>query len=146
MLKIRKVNSGDSEILLEWRNHPEVYKFALTAKPVSQEDHEKWFSKKLNDSNCFFYLGLIDGRPCGSVRYDILNESSDAEISISLAPEFWGKGIASELINISESILKNETSVQNIIATVLNENKNSMRLFEKNLYVPHLTQFKKKIT
>lgn len=146
MIEIRKVNYEDSDLLLLWRNHPEIYRYALTAKPVLKVDHEKWFASRVNNPLCYFYMGLSEGVPCGSVRYDVLGSDEEAEVSISLSPEFWGKGIASELMKKAEELLKKESKIKVIFATVLNENKASLRLFEKNNYDSHLTQFKKKLT
>lgn len=146
MLKIRKILTEDKDIILEWRNHPEVYKFALSAEPVSRETHENWFKKILNKPDTFFYMGILDGKKCGTVRYDIFPENkTEAEVSISLSPEFWGRGIATELMKLGEEELKKESSVKIVHATVLNENKASLRLFEKSAFNPYLTKLKKEI-
>lgn len=143
MIKIRKVIFEDSELLLNWRNNPAVYKYALTPSPVTPADHVKWFAGALANPRCIFYMGLSDGIPCGSIRYQLTEDKLEAEVSISIAPEFWGSGLATTLMNLAESALQEETSVRVIHATVLNENKASMRLFEKQNFEPQLTKFKK---
>lgn len=145
MLEIRKVTAEDKDITLEWRNHPEVYRYALNPTPVSIENHEAWFAKVLSSPECFFYMGLFDGKKCGTVRYDLLQNKNEAEVSISLAPEFWGKGIGYDLMRLGEERLKKESQVKIIHATVLNENAGSMRLFEKSSFHPYFTKFKKEI-
>jgi RimJ/RimL family protein N-acetyltransferase len=60
-------------------------------------------------------------------------------------PNFWGKGIAQELMKLGEERLKIDSQVQVVNATVLNENKASMALFEKAQFNPFLTKFKKNI-
>jgi RimJ/RimL family protein N-acetyltransferase len=145
VLEIRKVILADKETILEWRNNPEVYRFALNPTPVSRENHEAWFAKVLGNGDCFFYMGLVDGIKCGTVRYDLLAEKTEAEVSISLAPEFWGKGIGFELMKSAEEYLKRESKVRTIHATVLNENTGSLRLFQKSDFKPYLSKFKKEI-
>lgn len=143
-LDIRKVSEGDRDILLEWRNNPLVYKYALNPNPVLIENHNRWFDKILSNKDCFFYMGLLDGHRCGSVRYDII-EKNAVEVSISICPEFWGKGIAFELMKMAELRLKNESSIDTIYATVLPENTASMKLFMKSDFQYDLNKFKKNI-
>lgn len=145
MLELRKVTEEDKDIILEWRNNPEVYRYALNSTPVARENHDSWFAKVLVNPECFFYMGLSNGVKCGTVRYDLLLNKVEAEVSISLAPEFWGKGIGYELIRLGESRLKKESQVKIIHATVLNENIGSMKLFEKSEFRPYLTKLKKEI-
>jgi len=145
VLEIRKVTGEDKDIILEWRNNPAVYKYALNPSPVSKDNHESWFEKILKSESSFFYMGLVDGKRCGTVRYDLLEDVNEAEVSISLAPEFWGKGLGFELMRIGEKRLKAESQVRTIHATVLNENAASMSLFQKLEFNPYLTKFKKEI-
>lgn len=144
MIEIRKVQHEDSSLLLKWRNHPEVYRYALNANPVTETEHLTWLSKKLSDAKCLFYICFAQGKACGSIRFDLVSEV-EAEVSISLAPEFWGAGIATELLRKGEEQLRTESEVKRIKATVLNENKASLRLFEKAQFKPYMTLFMKEI-
>lgn len=141
MIKIRKVTKEDCDLLLQWRNNPEVYKYALNPNPVNRDEHVQWFERQLISNRCFFYIGMIDGVTCGSVRYQLNEKLDEAEVSISVAPEFWGKGIAFEMMALAELNLKAESSVKIIHATVLNENVSSMKLFQKSQFNPVQTQF-----
>ena len=145
MLTIRKVQQSDSDILLQWRNNPEVYKYALNPEPVKECDHQDWFKKALINPRCIFYMGLSDGIPCGSVRYQLSENLIEAEVSISVSPDFWGKGIASQIMQLGEKALKRDSSVKRIHAIVLSENIASMKLFERANFEPLLTKFKKDI-
>ncbi len=144
-MELRRINESDKLIILEWRNDPRVYKYALNPHPVRLEDHENWFAKVLKNEKCFFYMGLVDGKKIGTVRYDIGELENEAEVSISIAPDFWGQGYAFELMEKGEVLLKKESMVKVINATVLNENTASMKLFTKSLFQPVLTKFKKEI-
>jgi RimJ/RimL family protein N-acetyltransferase len=145
MLKVRKVLTDDRDIILEWRNDPRVYKYALSPVSVLKEDHIQWFEKVLISPVVIFYMGTWDGVRCGTVRYNLTNNGTEAEVSISISPDFWGKGIASQLMKLSEEKLKEDTNVKLIHATVLNENLASMALFKKSAFSEHITQFKKEI-
>ena len=145
MLEIRKVIAEDKEILLEWRNNSDVYRYALNPTPISKESHEIWFAKVISNPDCLFYMALYKGIKCGTVRYDLMANKFEAEVSISLAPEFWGKGIGFELMEKGEDRLKQDSNVKTIHATVLNANAASMRLFEKSDFSPYLTKLKKEI-
>lgn len=144
-LTLRRVSAADKDILLEWRNDPRVYEYALNPNPVKAEDHERWFAKVLINPQCFFYMGEIGDERIGTVRYDLLEKKNEAEVSISLSPKFWGKGLAFDLMKQGEMLLKKDSDVRVIHATVLNENTASMKLFEKSEFTADQTKFKKTI-
>jgi RimJ/RimL family protein N-acetyltransferase len=145
MIKIRRVKTSDKKILLTWRNNPKIYKYAINPKPISLKDHEKWFKKVLLSSKVFFYIGELNGVPCGTVRYNLLGSKHEAEVSISVAPEFWKKGIATKLLKLSERNLKNTSQIKIIHATVLNNNLASKELFKKNKFKEYSTILTKEI-
>lgn len=144
-LILRRVNASDKDILLEWRNDPRVYEYALNPNPVRPEDHERWFAKVLNSARCYFYMGVIGDDKIGTVRYDLFDNITEAEVSISLSPAFWGKGLAFDLMRQGEVQLKKDSEVKVIHATVLTENTASMKLFAKSGFKGELTKFKKTI-
>jgi len=145
VLNIRKIAAEDKDILLEWRNDPRVYRHALNPNPVQKETHEKWFENILKSQTCFFYMGFFDGKKCGTVRYNLLDNETEAEVSISIAPEFQGKGLGFELMKRGEEQLKLDSKVKIIHATVFNDNAASMSLFLKSNFHPQKTILKKEI-
>lgn len=145
MIKIRKVTSEDSDLILEWRNNPQVFRYALNPNPIPIEEHQAWFRKKITDNNCIFFLGLYNENPCGSIRYQISKDAKEAEVSISISPQFWGKKIATELMRLAEENLKKFTSVEVIHATVLDENIASVKLFTNAGFKKNKTHYTKKI-
>ncbi len=144
-LQIRNVSEEDREILLEWRNDPLVYKYSLNANLVSQDEHNTWFDKTLESSQVYFYMGLFNGKRCGTVRYVLMDSEKEAEVSISISPDLWGKGIAYNLMTMAEQRLAQDSIVETIFATVLSENKASMILFEKSNFQFDKNHFVKKL-
>ncbi len=133
ILSIRKIQEEDRDILLVWRNNPKVYQYALNPKQVMKEDHNLWFTKILTNPKCHFYLGLLNGNEkVGTVRYEELEKSEEVEVSISISPEFWGKGVGSILMALAEEELLLKTNVKRIFATVLCANSASLKMFIKS--------------
>ncbi|HEY4784497.1 MAG TPA: GNAT family N-acetyltransferase [Bacteroidales bacterium] len=57
-----------------------------------------------------------------------------AEVSIYLKPECTGKGIGSQVLKYAEETAR-KSSIHVLIATICGENRQSIKLFEKNGYI-----------
>jgi RimJ/RimL family protein N-acetyltransferase len=100
-LTLRQAVESDSESLLEWRNDATTKAFSLSSDEVTREQHEAWFNKTLQDTNCLLIIGEVLGDPVGMVRINILNDSGLGHVSINLNPDFRGRGLSKQLLGSS---------------------------------------------
>ena len=100
-LTLRQAVESDSESLLEWRNDATTKAFSLSSDEVTGEQHEAWFNKTLQDTNCLLIIGEVLGDPVGMVRINILNDSGLGQVSINLNPDFRGRGLSRQLLGSS---------------------------------------------
>ena len=100
-LTLRQAVESDSESLLEWRNDATTKAFSLSSDEVAREQHEAWFNKTLQDTNCLLIIGEVLGGPVGMVRINILNDSGFGQVSINLNPDFRGRGLSRQLLGSS---------------------------------------------
>jgi RimJ/RimL family protein N-acetyltransferase len=100
-LTLRQAVESDSESLLEWRNDATTKAFSLRSDEVTREQHEAWFNKTLQDTNCLLIIGEVLGGPVGMVRINILNDSGLGQVSINLNPDFRGRGLSRQLLGSS---------------------------------------------
>ncbi len=135
ILEIRRINEGDSELILEWRNHNSVQQNSFNNKLIAMEEHRKWFDIKLKDNNCFMYMVENEKLPCAIVRYDVCLEKKEAVVSITVAPTFQGRGIGAKALDVTEENLHKVTNVDKIIAKVYSDNIPSLKIFKKSNYV-----------
>lgn len=124
------VSHNDLDYLYDLQCIEGIRKFALNADTPSYEGHIKWFNNKLNDSNSNFFKVLDDHYTVGIVRLDFLLEESQkvAEISLTIDPEYAGKGYAKRSINK----IVNETDVNIFHAVIHKMNIASQKVFLAN--------------
>ena len=119
---LRKMTMTDADKMLEWKNYSETRQFAIVAKEeIKKEDHLAW----LKDNIQYFQvieLSVETGEPCGAVRI------KDNEISIWIDRKFWGKGVASYILD--------EVSEVGMTAKIVEGNVGSMRAFIKADFKP----------
>jgi RimJ/RimL family protein N-acetyltransferase len=131
----------DMMITFEWASNPYLRKFSPNSGSIPMETHQRWFLKKLQDSNCRFYIVKINGKPAGTCRLDFVNFDApvNAEISYLLDPQFHGKGLGiktiEELVEKAKLELTPAISRINLIAKVHKQNVASLRIFEKAGFV-----------
>lgn len=127
-MKLRPADLGDAATLLGWRNDPTTRSMSLEQGEVSLENHESWLAAKLADPRCEIWIGTVDERPVGQVRFDLV-EQRVAIVSISVDAAARGTGLGIEILTsaLAETALEPST----VRALVRPENTASLRLFER---------------
>ena len=95
-IELTRAKPEDSEITYKWASDPEVRKWSFNTNPILLEEHNNWFSRKINDQNCVYFIAKLDNEPIGSIRFD-MNENT-ATISYLLDPAFHGKGLGQAIL------------------------------------------------
>jgi UDP-2,4-diacetamido-2,4,6-trideoxy-beta-L-altropyranose hydrolase len=132
-LRLRYVQESDCLQLWEWANDPDVRPVSFATEMIPWERHLQWFNSKLRDPNAVLYL-VVDPEdvPAGQVRYQI--DGTSAAVSISLAPQFRGRGYGQVVLEMATEDLFRTTSVRQIDAYVKPNNTASLRLFNRAGY------------
>jgi UDP-2,4-diacetamido-2,4,6-trideoxy-beta-L-altropyranose hydrolase len=132
-LRLRRVRENDCRQLWEWANDPEVRPVSFATEPISWERHLEWFNSKLCDPKALLYLVMdAGGILAGQVRFQIHN--TKAAVSISLAPQFRGKGYGKVVLAMAKQHLFRTTAVTQIDAHVKPNNVASIQLFSRAGY------------
>jgi UDP-2,4-diacetamido-2,4,6-trideoxy-beta-L-altropyranose hydrolase len=137
-LLLRNATEGDTKLILDWANDPVTRGASFQSDPIPWERHVEWMAKQLAAKDVVFLIvelqGVVGqpGIPVGQVRFVI--ESQKATISISIAPEARGRGIASRAIREASEYLFRRRNVQQIEALIRTDNVASRRAFEKAGY------------
>lgn len=130
-IQLRPVIEDDCEILWHWANDPVIRSVSFLSESISWTDHVQWFTSKLCNQNCVFYIALNqDNVPIGQVRYEITHK--EATISLGLAESFRGQGYGSKLILLGCKKLGQKSVVERINAYVKPNNLASIRAFLKS--------------
>ncbi|HAZ7574660.1 GNAT family N-acetyltransferase [Legionella sp. PATHC032] len=141
---IREFNQNDAELLFSWRNDPVIYLKSSGKKPVTLDEHTKWFNEMLNSDKSQIFIMECDRKPIGQIRYN-RNEDDSLKLSIFLIPEFQHQGIGSELLLDSFTLLKQHDKPIKIVAEVLVENTPSHLFFQKHSFTLDTTFINKSI-
>jgi diamine N-acetyltransferase len=118
-----------------WANDAEMARLLDRAWPVSDMEHEAWFSalQKQRDRVYFAIENLSTGRHVGNVwLWDIDPRHRKAEVRIVLGDtEALGRGLGSESIDLIANYGFDRLNLHRVFAFVLSTNKRACRAFEK---------------
>lgn len=98
-----------------WANDPLVRAMSFTSQPIDERTHEKWFREKLLDPNARLYLAERGGMPVGLVRFQ-RDPGGSFELGITIAPEWRGQHLGSELLRLGCDRLRRELGPVRILA------------------------------
>lgn len=107
---------NDADFMLELKNYPETRMFAIASNDeIKREDHLKWLENNLQYFKIIEVMIEGDYKPAGVIRIQ------DNEISIWIHRSFWGRGIATWVLET--------VSEKGMTAKIVNGNISSMRAF-----------------
>lgn len=124
-MNLRKATFDDWKILLVWRNEQTTIANSLNNEIISENTHQNWLLAVLKDENRQLYLVEIEGNPIGTVRADYQSKQNSYNLSWTLAPEYRGKGLASQMVK-----LLTETLNGRITAQIKKTNLSSIKIAE----------------
>jgi UDP-2,4-diacetamido-2,4,6-trideoxy-beta-L-altropyranose hydrolase len=127
---LRGAVDDDAARLLEWRNDVDAVRFSVSGRPVTAEDHQRWFAARRDDPEGRLWIAEDRGTPVGQVRVDFAD--GVGVVSVAVAAEHRGRGIASEMLRAMVAELSADGAVRTLQALVHPENRQSMRAFEKS--------------
>ena len=122
-VSLRPVEPDDCALMYEWQCDAETRRFARDPSVPTWEQHCAWFKA---NPGCVMWVILFRDKPAGVLRFDRRAEQGDAyEISINIAPDMRGKGVAKQALDLGRAALPDSL----FIACVLEGNNASHALF-----------------
>lgn len=125
----RVATAADEDRLLAWRNAPDAVAMSASASPVAPADHRRWFERVLTGGPTRIWIAEEDGAAVGQVRVDV--RTGVGEVSVTVAPEARGRGIAGFLLAELERRLAADVQVHRLTARVRPDNEASVRVFDR---------------
>lgn len=77
---------ADLELVLAWRNHPDVRRFMYTQHKITLDEHQRWFKRNLSDPTKHLLVFEVNQQPVGFVNFNE-TESGIAEWGFYAAPD-----------------------------------------------------------
>ncbi|KTD69649.1 MULTISPECIES: GNAT family N-acetyltransferase [Legionella] len=130
-MNIRPAELKDSLDILRWRNDTHTRLMSRNQQVVAVDEHSQWYTRLLSNPNRMLLIGELVNQSLGMVRFDRLENSSQWEISITLAPEFRNRGLSKELLEQAISYFRSKFNNGEIIAEIKEGNQASRKLFTR---------------
>lgn len=93
---IRKMEHRDLELVLTWRNAPDVRRFMYTQHEISLAEHISWFDRASQDPKHHLFIFEQEGRPQGFINLHETAVGAIADWGFYAAPDA-AKGIGRQL-------------------------------------------------
>ena len=126
---LRPARLADAYFLLRVRNDPETRRQSLSTGAVSADRHREWLESVLLSTRRLLFVGEAEGQPIGYVRLDLNAGTSEAEVSVALAPEARGRGLGGKIIAAAVAEGR-ERGIVSFMARVRPDNLASLSAFE----------------
>ncbi|WP_051899203.1 GNAT family N-acetyltransferase [Sciscionella sediminilitoris] len=144
-MRIRPARAEDAALLLELRNDPDTRRYSVHTGVVTEQEHRAWLQQSLTRTDRILLIAEQDGEPIGTVRFDLENpndreEPETWELSITLAPDKRGRGLAGPVLHAAQNHLTEQRPVRSIRARVRTGNTASLALFARAGYRQYRTE------
>lgn len=96
---LRPATMSDAPFLFRLRNDPETRRQSFYSSEISEERHRQWLENLLLSTRRLLFVAEDPiGSPIGYARLTLDAATSEAEVSLAVAPEARGYGWAPEII------------------------------------------------
>lgn len=84
--RLRPMDENDLELVLSWRNHPDVRGFMYTAHEISLAEHKRWFTGAKEQTGTYLRVYEQNGKPTGFVNVTLSRCPQVADWGFYVAP------------------------------------------------------------
>jgi len=128
LIPFTELNDTEKEMILTWRNHPDIRMWMLNSCEISINEHLRFIESLKNRSDKRYFLVRQGNDYLGVVDLTDITTTS-AEIGIYANPDKRGIGalLMDSLIRYAFNTLK----LTKLIAMVFNNNEKAKRLYQK---------------
>jgi RimJ/RimL family protein N-acetyltransferase len=134
-ISLRPLERRHMHVTRAWANDSLLARLMDRARPVSEEEHERWFSALHEQTDCVYFAieTKTDERHIGNVWLWAIDERHrKAELRIVIGEhDHLGRGIGTEAISLLCSYAFERLSLHKVYAYVLAINPRARRAFEK---------------
>ncbi len=126
---LRVAREDDVSLIRSWRNDADAIQFSVSARPVSDAEHARWFSATLNDPRKVLWVAEEQGVAVGQVRIDL--DGDTGIFSIAVAPSARGRGVGKEMLRRALAEITRLRLATTMTALTHPDNVASIRAFEQ---------------
>jgi UDP-4-amino-4,6-dideoxy-N-acetyl-beta-L-altrosamine N-acetyltransferase len=129
---LREIRESDKQLLLGWRNLPEVAEYMYSDHVIKQAEHDKWFKAAFDDRSKHYWIITLDSEDVGLANiYNIDLHNRRCYWAFYLAsPSVRGRGVGSF---VEYSVLRHvfdEMGLNKLCCEVLGFNEPVVRMHQ----------------
>lgn len=128
---LRKMNNCDLDLVLEWRNHPEVRIFMFNKHEIERKEHYEWFSNNSSRLDKCLLIFEVNKEPSGFIQFQLLDKKNTACWGFYTSPSS-SKGTGRQLGILALRYAFDQLGLDNVCGQALSLNKKSIE-FHLNL-------------
>lgn len=128
---IRKMNTNDLDIVLSWRNHPDIRRYMYTQHEITIEEHRSWFLRVSQDPRTHLLIFEQEGRPLGYVNITEQRSVGVADWGFYIAPDA-PKGTGRQLGDAALTFAFRKLNLHKVCGQAIAFNERSIR-FHRSL-------------
>ncbi|KRW62286.1 UDP-4-amino-4,6-dideoxy-N-acetyl-beta-L-altrosamine N-acetyltransferase [Pseudomonas sp. TTU2014-080ASC] len=127
---VRKLKRSELEMILSWRNHPNVRRYMFSQEIITLDEHLKWYDTAVENSCKHLLIYELDGTSQGFINFSVVKESKIADWGFYASPTA-SKGIGTLLGLSALNYAFKEMALHKVCGQVLAFNQKSMGLHRK---------------
>lgn len=124
---IRPMTKNDLNMVLFWRNHPDVRKHMFTQHEIGIDEHQLWFDHVFEDPYKHLLIYELKRRPLGFVNFFSTGKNGIAEWGFYASPEA-PKGVGRNLGQLALNYAFGHLNFHKVCGRALKENERSIRM------------------
>jgi UDP-4-amino-4,6-dideoxy-N-acetyl-beta-L-altrosamine N-acetyltransferase len=132
---LREIEGEDLDLIVKWRNDPEILKWLFSYLPLSKVKQRKWYDRYLEDNTQQTFVIEVkeEETPIGTIGLtDIDHKNQKGELTMIIGgKDYWGKGIGEECLNLLVKFAFNVLNLRKITALAFSDNEKAIKLYEK---------------
>lgn len=129
--KLRAIEEHELEMMLEWRNAPEVRNSMFNTHIISLKDHLEWWEKTKRDDSQQYYFYESQGTPYGVVCFkDIDNLKCQAIWGFYTSPNAE-RGMGTKMLILALDLAFDDMNINSVYGEVIKNNLSSIKIHEK---------------
>lgn len=132
MISLRHLQPDDADRLFVWRNSPAVAPYMYTDRPITPDEHARWFAAAPTDPRRRYWIIELDESPVGLVNlYDIDSDHRRCAWAYYLAePATRGRGVGAAVELAMLDHVFGPLGLNKLWCEVLEQNTSVWRLHE----------------
>jgi UDP-4-amino-4,6-dideoxy-N-acetyl-beta-L-altrosamine N-acetyltransferase len=127
---LRLMIENDLELVLSWRNNPQISKYMYNKGVINFKEHRKWFLKSVKSLDTKLLVFEIDSQRVGFMQFKIDHAYNKGEWGFYLSPDA-PPGVGSIMGNHGIKYAFNELKLDQLCGEALEYNKKSINFHKK---------------